>query len=84
MKILYVLLCSSLLTTTLQAADEPEFGWKTQMVFSLGLTQASFSNWSKGGESSLAWQGNLKSRFTNDQAGYNWDNKAKFAFGRAK
>ncbi len=62
----------------------PQYGWKTKMVFSLSLTQASFSNWSKGGENSLAWQTKVNSQFTNNQEGYNWDNKAKFSFGQSK
>ena len=84
MKYLYTLLCITLFITTTQAQDAPVYGWKTQMVFSLGLTQASFSNWTKGGENSLAWQTNINSRFTNDQEGFNWDNKAKFSFGQSK
>ncbi|MFT5365768.1 MAG: hypothetical protein ACI8V2_000709 [Candidatus Latescibacterota bacterium] len=84
MKYLYTLLCIALFITATQAQDAPVYGWNTQMVFSLGLTQASFSNWTKGGESSFAWQTNLKSRFTNEQEGFNWDNKAKFSFGQSK
>lgn len=85
MKYLYTLLCLIGLTATAQAQKEaPKYGWKTQMVFSLSLTQASFSNWTKGGENSLAWQTKINSRFTNDQEKYNWDNKAKFTFGQSK
>ncbi|MBT4137413.1 MAG: DUF3078 domain-containing protein [Candidatus Latescibacteria bacterium] len=85
MKYLYTLLCLTFFTATTQAQEEaPKYGWKTQMVFSLGLTQASFSNWTKGGENSLAWQTTLNSRFTKDEANHNWDNKAKFTFGQSK
>lgn len=83
MKYLYLLLCLTFATTA-KAQEAPQYGWKTQMVFSLSLTQASFSNWAKGGENSLAWQTKLNSRFTNDQEKYNWDNKAKFTFGQSK
>jgi len=83
MKYLYLLLCLTFVSTA-NAQDAPQYGWKTKMVFSLSLTQASFSNWAKGGENSLAWQTKLNSRFTNDQAKYNWDNKAKFTFGQSK
>lgn len=78
----FLLLCATL--TPAIAQDKPEFGWKTKMTFALGLTQASFSNWAKGGENSLAWQTTLNTRFTNDQEKYNWDNKGKFSFGQSK
>lgn len=84
MKFLYSLLCLTLLSLPAQAQNEPEYGWQTKMVFSLSLTQASFSNWAKGGENSLAWQTKLNSRFINNQENYNWDNKAKFTFGQSK
>lgn len=85
MKFLYVLLSLVFLSTTTQADDaQPQYGWNTKMVFSLSLTQASFSNWTKGGENSLAWQTKINSQFTNNQEAYNWDNKAKFTFGQSK
>ena len=87
MKFLYLLFCLTFVTTSIQAQEAkeaPQYGWKTKMVFSLSLTQASFSNWAKGGESSLAWQTKINSRFTNDQKAFNWDNKAKFTFGQSK
>ncbi|MDA0710882.1 MAG: DUF3078 domain-containing protein [bacterium] len=84
MRFLYAALCYTLLATTTQADEAPVYGWKTQMAFSLNLTQAGFRNWTKGGENSLAWATNLNSRFTNDQSAYNLDNKIKFSYGQSK
>ena len=77
-------LCFLLSSFSAFAQDAPEYGWKTNMVFSLSLTQASFSNWAKGGENALAWQTKLNSRFTQNQETFNWDNKAKFTYGQSK
>ncbi len=84
MKRFVIALCTLFFTLPALAQDNTEHGWKTKMVFSLSLTQASFSNWAKGGENALAWQTKLNSRFTNDQPNFNWDNKAKFTYGQSK
>ena len=68
-----------------QAQEEaPDYGWKTQIVGTLNLTQASFSNWEQGGENTLAWQINLNASFVRDEEKYNWANSGKFNLGFAK
>jgi len=63
---------------------EPEYGWNNNIVFNFNFTQNSFDNWSQGGESSWAWQTDLKAKFINDQANYNWANSGKLSYGKAK
>lgn len=84
MKQVAIALCFLLLSLPATAQDQPEYGWKTNLVFSLSLTQASFSNWAKGGENALAWQTQLNGRFIQNQEAFNWDNKAKFTYGQSK
>lgn len=64
--------------------EEPDYGWKNQIVGNLNLTQASFSNWEQGGENTLAWQVALSTNFELDQKKYNWANSGKFTLGFAK
>ncbi len=66
-----------------QEADSTSI-WKNQMVGSLNLTQASFSNWEQGGENSLAWQVKLDSKFERDAERWNWSSTTKFELGFAK
>ncbi|MBU2445170.1 MAG: DUF3078 domain-containing protein [Bacteroidetes bacterium] len=64
--------------------NKPEFGWKKSVISNLNLTQATFENWTAGGENTLAWQLNLNTDFTLDEEKYNWANKGKFNFGQTK
>ncbi|MFQ5676158.1 MAG: DUF3078 domain-containing protein [bacterium] len=64
--------------------DSAQYGWKSQVIGGLNLTQASFDNWEQGGESSLAWQLKLDLNFTNDQEKYHWANTSKLTLGYAK
>jgi hypothetical protein len=64
--------------------EAPVYGWKNEVLGSLNLTQASFDNWSQGGENSLSWQFNLITRFIKDEASHNWANTGKFEFGQIR
>ena len=69
------------------SAAEPKevFGWTKTLVGSLNLTQNSFSsNWTKGGENSVAWKGVVETKWENNQTKTNWRNTAKLAFGQIK
>ncbi len=66
------------------APKEPEYGWTKLVAGNLNLTQASFDNWEAGGESTLAWQVKLETKFINDQEKYNWKSSGKFTLGFAK
>ena len=63
---------------------KPVNAWHNEFVGNLNLTQASFDNWTQGGENSLAWQLNLKSKLVNDKEKFNWTNTGKYSFGRTK
>lgn len=67
--------------------EEPKevFGWKNDLVAGLNLTQNRYSsNWTKGGENSLAWKGVLDILAENNRAKTNWKNTAKMVFGQIK
>ncbi len=64
--------------------EEPVIGWKNQVVGSFNLTQASFDNWSQGGENNLAWATALNGSFVYHQPKYAITNTMKIAYGQAK
>lgn len=65
-------------------SDNKEEGWKKGGVFSLNFTQTSLTNWSAGGESSLALNG-LLSAFANYSKGKStWDNSLDLGYGFLK
>jgi hypothetical protein len=68
------------------AGDEEELkiGWNNKLVGNLNFTQASFDNWSAGGENSWAWLFNVTGGFINKQERYQWKNIYKFEYGSSK
>jgi len=59
-------------------------GWNTGGVAALGITQTSFTNWSGGGQNSLAGNA-LFSVFVNYKDSFNtWDNSLDLAYGLIK
>lgn len=64
--------------------EEPEYGWLKAMVGGINLTQTSFSNWTQGGENSIAWQVNLNFMFVNEQEQTSWAHSGKLTYGTAK
>lgn len=82
-----IILLSFILThINLLAEDEetPEWGWKSQVVGSLNLTQAQFDNWTQGGENTLAWQVNMNSAFELNREIFNWTTTGKVSYGQTK
>lgn len=66
-----------------QAADTLD-GWKAGGLFGANLSQASFTNWSAGGENSIAVN-SLMSVFANYKKGKSsWDNTLLLAYGLLK
>jgi hypothetical protein len=83
--ILYALLISaSLLYSQDDKKEEVKIGWTNEVIGSLNLTQASFDNWSGGGENSLAWQFKFFGKFMNEQTTYNWTTTSKIEYGQTK
>lgn len=67
-----------------KAHKDQKYGWKKEMAGGLNLTQASFVNWTQGGENSLAWQLNLNFRFVKIGKKTNWETSGKLTYGSAK
>lgn len=64
-----------------QAADTTQ-GWSNSGVFSLNMTQASFTNWAAGGQNSVALNG-LVSLTANYRIGKSaWDNALTLGYGK--
>jgi len=74
------------LAVGLYGQDEPtpEYGWTSEMVGSLNLTQTSFDNWTGGGENAFAWQVNFTYKFINDQTRTNLTSSGKMTYGSLK
>lgn len=81
---LMILLASMLIAQEEEKKEEPEYGWKNDIVANLSFTQNQFDNWSQGGENSWSWQLDLLAKFINDQEKFNWANSGKFSYGKAK
>jgi len=67
-----------------QDTSAPKFGWGHSAVAGLTLTQIAFTDWTQGGENSLAWTTSLEGKSTDDEPTINWVNTYKFAFGQAR
>ncbi len=58
--------------------------WRHDILGTLNLTQASFSNWQQGGQNSLAWRVQLNTQSTYDSPTLNWTTTGKFEIGFTK
>ena len=58
--------------------------WDRTLTAGLNLTQASFDNWSQGGEDAMAWQTELAGTATRHLAKADWEFKGKVAYGETK
>ncbi len=59
-------------------------GWKVDLIGNFNLTQASFSNWSQGGENTLGWQIGFDGAFTYLRGQSEIANKFKLRYGMTK
>ncbi len=75
---LFLLFCSIQYTVLAQDADT---SWKSKYEFSLGLTQTSYSNWSAGGENSLAVSGMVNIFKDYAKGKVSWNNYLGLAYG---
>ena len=79
------LLCAVVLSAFAQEKKEEKFGWTKTLVGALNLTQNRYSsNWTKGGENSVAWKGVIETKWENNAARTNWKNSGKLVFGQIK
>jgi len=67
-----------------EAAPVPPKTWDRTLAAGLNLAQASFDNWSQGGEDAMAWQAELSGTATRHLAKADWEWKGKLAYGETK
>jgi hypothetical protein len=76
-----------LLAATLAVAqDAPQEAgtWKYTANGNVNLSQAYFDNWTKGGSNALAWEGRLEGAANRKGEGWDWESRAKAAFGQSR
>jgi hypothetical protein len=77
-----------LLVTTANAQDAAKKDsvahWNNTMTAGLNLTQVSLTNWTKGGENSLAWTLIVGGKFLYTSESYTWTNTIKASYGQTK
>ncbi len=87
MKILIFSLLFSLLTLVINSQDQPDTTlnrWVPGVVAGLNISQIAFSNWTQGGENSLAWT--ITGKFNAMYKAEKWEfkNELKSAYGQTK
>jgi hypothetical protein len=65
-------------------ASAPKYGWVHSLVGSLTATQVAFTDWTQGGENSLAWALGGDGKSTNEQEQTIWTNSYKLGFGQTR
>ncbi len=64
--------------------EKIENGWNPRLATRILLTQSSYSNWTRGGENSLAWALNLDGLLLYKKDKLFWTNELKTAFGQSQ
>ena len=78
-----LLLCH--VTPVVGGQEKPiPLGWDNELMAYLNLNQASFDNWSAGGENTMGWQTGLTGTFTDYSPKREWVNSLKMAYGMQK
>lgn len=65
-------------------ASAPTYGWVHSLVGTLTATQVAFTDWTQGGENSLAWALGGDGKSTNEQEQTSWTNSYKLGFGQTR
>jgi hypothetical protein len=66
------------------AQDTVAYGWKNSANGNLNLNQAYFDNWTKGGSNTLAWETHLEGIVFRKAESWDWESKAKAAYGQSR
>jgi hypothetical protein len=82
--VICAVLIASYLGTACCKEEEQQLGWKNELLTYLNLNQASFDNWTQGGENTLGWQTGLNGLFANLGPRHEWVNMGKLAYGMQK
>jgi hypothetical protein len=64
--------------------DSLKVGWNNSAVGKLNFTQASFDNWTRGGENNWSWLFNINGLTLKKQEKFTWTNSGKVEFGQSK
>ena len=83
-KLLFALLFIASFTIIAQDKEAPKEGWNNSGDISLMFNQASFKNWIKGGENSLALNGLVNYNFNYKKNTSVWDTKLIMAYGLSR
>ena len=83
-KLLFTLLFLGSIVINAQDKKEVKEGWNNNGDISLMFNQASFSNWIKGGENSLALNGLVNYNFNYKKNTSVWDTKLIMAYGLSR
>jgi len=68
-----------------QTADSTNHSpWTHTVVANLNLSEASYTNWTAGGENALAYEALLTGKSEDNPVSATWSNTYKFAFGQAR
>ncbi len=65
-------------------AKPPTYGWTHSVIASLTLTQVSYTDWSQGGDNSLAYTAGLNGKSVDSARIVNWENTYKFSYGQSR
>jgi hypothetical protein len=69
-----------------KAADttKPAYGWFNSLFAGVNLSQVALKDWTKGGESSVAWTGVILGTFVNETEKLGWRQTLKLTYGQTK
>ena len=82
--IFIILISAQIVFAEEETEEKKDTLWTPKGVVGVNLSQVAFSNWSQGGENTLAFT--FFSLFALDYIGdpWKWKNSLKFAYGRTK
>lgn len=85
-KILFVGMITALSASVFAQSDsekptDPPSGWKLKSMFSLNVTQSSFTNWSSGGRNNVSALGSIDAQANYSKGNIKWANQLKAGLG---
>lgn len=86
-KILALLTIGILATSSLMAQEESEpkeSNWKLESIFSLNITQSSFTNWASGGRNNISGLGFINASADYSKGHWKWANQLSTGLGGIK
>lgn len=83
-RILFVLAALLPAAAAAQGPDTAGGPWIYKANGNVNLSQAYFDNWTKGGSNALAWESRLEGSALRKAEGWDWETKAKAAFGQSR